>query len=100
MNRAQHRRMRRNIIDQDGCTRQRECACNDLYGKHPDDRQPDIRARNAVWWGRVAGHAAKERREGICKREEREEDAVGACGAEAVGERGVEEELEGDADDA
>lgn len=99
---AEHGRVRRAVVDQDGGGGRREGAADDLEEEEGGEGDPDGRAGfGLLGWGGGGGGGGDEGEkgdEGVDEGEAVERDAPGADGAETLVDKWVEEELECDAD--
>ena len=92
--------MRAAIVDQDGSRGHGERLAEHMNEQHAEQARPDDRATGGQRGQRRAGQGDEEGGEEVGGREEQQADAVAHCGAEALRQRRVEQQLEDDADGA
>lgn len=98
VDRPQHARVRRAVVDQDGLARQRERPANDLDEQQAPERDPDPRPRLPARRRRGRRHEREERDDRVRDGEADDEEPVRPQRAQPRGEPGVQEQLQDDAD--
>lgn len=100
VDRAQHGRVRRAVVQEDDGCGQGEGSGRHLEEEHDDDGKPDPYACRLGWRRGRRRSEGEVRRETVRQGEKGEEVLVALRGAETAVDRGIDGELEGHADDS